>query len=122
MFEIFKQKISKEVENLKKELINFRKLKKKVIGYGAPARVATITNFAKINKNLIKYIIDDNSLKQNKHTPGSHIPIKSQQNSKNDNVDVVVVFAYEYFKEIKEKMKDFNCEFYKPIPFQIVNY
>ena len=85
MFEIFKQKISKEVENFKKELINFRKLGKKVIGYGAPARVATITNFAKLNKNLIEYIIDDNSLKQNKLTPGSHIPIQSQQNSKNDN-------------------------------------
>lgn len=122
MFQIFEQKINKEVENFKKELMILSKLGKKVIGYGAPARVATITNFAKINKNLIEYIVDDNILKQNRHTPGTHIPIKSRKKSKNDNIDVVVVFAYEYFNEIKEKMKDFNCDFYSPIPFQIINY
>ena len=121
MFKKFNIKIIKEAQKFKKRLNYFKKSGKNVIGYGAPARVATITNFAKIDKHLIKYIIDDSPLKQGRHTPGSHIPIISKEKSINDNIDIIVVFAYEYFKEIKEATKDFNCNYYKPIPFEILS-
>ena len=110
--------IMKEAKNLREELEKFKKVNKKVIGYGAPARVSTITNLANINKNQIDFIIDDSPLKQNRFTPGKHIPIRSMQESMNFDVDIVIVFAYEYFKEIKNSTKNFNCEYYQPIPFK----
>ena len=86
-FKIFQKKIKKETTNLKEKLNYFKRSKKKVIGYGAPARVSTITNFANIDYSHIDFIIDDNPLKQDRYTPGTHIPIISRQKSKSNNVD-----------------------------------
>jgi len=112
------KKIKKESELFKNRLNKFKKEKKEVIGYGAPARVSTITNFAKINKNLLKYIIDDSHIKQNKFSPGKHIPILPKQNNISENTKIVIVFAYEYIKEIRKNFKNIKAEFYKPIPFK----
>ena len=116
-FKIFQKKIIKETANLKEKLNYFKRSKKKVIGYGAPARVSTITNFANIDYHHIDFIIDDSPLKQDRYTPGTHIPIISRQKSKSNNVDIIIVFAYEYFNEIKELTKNYNCEYFQPIPF-----
>ena len=62
------------------------------------------------------YVIDDSPLKQGRLSPGKHIPIRSF--NKDDNVDVYVVFAYEYIRSIKEKVKNPNIKFFKPVPFQ----
>ena len=35
----------------------------------------------------------------------------------NKNIDIVLVFAYEYFKDIKKFFGKFKVDFYKPIPF-----
>ena len=74
-FKNFNKKIIKESKKLKNNLLNFKNKGKTIIGYGAPARVSTITNFANIDSNLIDYIIDDNPLKQYRHSPGKHIKI-----------------------------------------------
>ena len=117
-FKIFQKKIIKETTNLKEKLNYFKRSKKKVIGYGAPARVSTITNFANIDYNHIDFIIDDSPLKQDRYTPGTHIPIISREKTKCNNIDIIIVFAYEYFKEIKEFTKNYNCEYFQPIPFR----
>ena len=116
-FKIFQKKIIKETTNLKDKLNYFKRSKKKVIGYGAPARVSTITNFANIDYNHIDFIIDDSPLKQDRYTPGTHIPIISREKSKCNNIDIIIVFAYEYFMQIKELTKNYNCEYFQPIPF-----
>jgi len=116
------RKFEKEVYNqakiLKNKLLNYKQKGLKIIGYGSPARVSTITNLAKIDNKLIEYIIDDNPLKQNRFTPGMHIPIKNRSFLKKNSCDIVIVFAYDYFDDIKIKMLDQNCKFYKPIPFK----
>ncbi len=112
------KKIIKESNNLKNKLTQFKIEGKKIIGYGAPARVSTITNFSKINSKLIDYIIDDSPIKQNKFTPGSHIKILNKNKNIKSNINVVIVFAYEYFKDIKKNFKKINVKFYKPIPLK----
>ena len=120
-FNNFNLRINYEIQNFKKKLLNFKAKNKLVIGYGCPARVSTITNYGNINSNHIKYIIDDSPLKQNKLSPGSHIPIVKMANKKNDKFEIIIVFAYEYFKYIKKKFKNKKVLFYKPIPFKILN-
>jgi len=117
-FKIFQKNIIKETRNFKEKLNYFKRSKKKVIGYGAPARVSTITNFANIDNSHIEFIIDDSPLKQDRYTPGTHIPIFSREKSKSNNIDIIIVFAYEYFMEIKELTKNYNCEYFQPIPFR----
>jgi len=117
-FRMFNNKIIKEVEKFKYNLLNFKKEKKIVIGYGAPARVSTITNFANIDSKLINYIIDDSPLKQKRFSPGKHIRILPKKNNINNKIENVIVFAYEYFEDIKKKFNSLNVSFFKPIPFR----
>ena len=112
------KKIIKESNNLKNKLSQLKIDGKKIIGYGAPARVSTITNFSKINSDLIDYIIDDSPIKQNKFTPGSHIKILNKNNNIKNSINIVIVFAYEYFRDIKKNFKKINVKFYKPIPLK----
>ncbi len=111
-FEDFKN----EINSLKTNLYKLKNKNKSIKGYGAPARLATITNFADIDKNLIDYVIDDSELKMNRFSPGKHIPIKSY--SSEDELRHVLLFAYEYYESIKKKIKHKNVEFYKPVPFK----
>ena len=60
-----------------------------------------ITNFSNIDTKLINYIIDDSPLKQNRFSPGKHIDILPRKFNIHKNIDIVIVFAFEYFKDIK---------------------
>ena len=116
-FKKFNKQIYLNSKILKDQLISFNKRGLNIIGYGSPARVSTITNVGKINSNLINYIIDDSPLKQNRYSPGMHIKILPRKNNINKKIDIVLVFAYEYFKDIKKYFSKIKVKFYKPIPF-----
>tara|TARA_B100001059_G_scaffold59545_1_gene54974 strand:- start:596 stop:1780 length:1185 start_codon:yes stop_codon:yes gene_type:complete len=116
-FKLFKNKVSKEAKKFKEKLLKLKKEGKYIIGYGAPARVSTITNFANIKSDLIQYIIDDSPLKQHRYSPGKHIRILPKKNNINSKIKTVIVFAYEYFDDIKKQFKKLKVIFYKPIPF-----
>ena len=75
----------------------------KVAGYGAPARVSTICNYGDIGPSLIDFTVDDSPLKQSKFTPGTHIPIVAKVHLDSHPPDVLIVFAYEYFDDIRKK-------------------
>ena len=105
--------------NSKLKIMN--KEKKFIIGYGCPARVSTITNLSKVNHKYINFIIDDSPLKAGKFSPGINIPIKSFKHLSKRKKYTVIVFAYDYFNDIKQKLKHYNCEFYFPIPIKKIN-
>ncbi len=111
----FKKRVDNAVTALRTKLEKYKKAKIKVAGYGAPARVATITNYGKIGPALIPFIVDDSPLKQNRFSPGKHIPITTQSYLDTHQPDVLVVFAYEYFKDIKKKTKG-AYRYLLPIP------
>ncbi len=82
-----------------------------LVGYGAAAKGNTFLNF--IGRPL-DFIIDDNKLKQDKFTPGQHVPIKSIENLKNIPQDESITFvplAWNFFDEIKKRIEAVrNCE------------
>lgn len=111
----FGKKAKKEVLILKKKLLDYKKRGLWVAGYGAPARLSTITNFGDIDQSLVSFVIDDSPLKQNRFSPGKHIPIHPAEYLETHGPDVLVVFAFDYFDEIKKKLKD-KYRFLFPIP------
>lgn len=94
------------VRNLKQTVEELKQKNYKIIGYGAAAKGMTVLNFAKINYELIDYIIDENPLKVGKLTPGSNIPIKplDQLEKENDKL-AVIPLAWNFFDEIKTKIE-----------------
>ena len=76
-----------------------------LVGYGAAAKGNTFLNF--VGKPL-DFIIDDNTLKQGKFTPGQHIPIKSITSLEQIPSDEPITFvplAWNFFDEIKKRIK-----------------
>ena len=105
------EQFARNCEKSKQELLALlKKLKadgKRVVGYAATSKSATILNYCGIGSALIEYICDTTPLKQGKYSPGMHIPIKPYEDFKNDNPDYAVLFAWNHAQEIFEKEKDF---------------
>ena len=86
-----------------------------VAGYGAPARVSTICNFAGIGPELIPFTVDDSPLKQGRFTPGTHIPVVNREFLDQESIKTLIVFAYEYIKDIRVKTNN-AYQYFMPIP------
>lgn len=112
----FKKKVDSNITAFRKKLLAYKKSGLKVAGYGAPARVTTITNYGKIGPELVEFLIDDSPLKQNRFSPGTHIPIFPKGHLENHKPDILVVFAYEYFSDIKKKTANGGYRYLIPIP------
>ncbi len=78
--------------------------KKSISGYGVPAKANTIINFYGLTKNDIKFAVDDNPMKQNLLIPGSKIPIVPSAQLNQNPTDYVVIFAWNFAKEILQKI------------------
>lgn len=114
--EKFAKKVKFSIIDFKRRLEIYKKKNLRVAGYGAPARVSTLTNYGKIGTDLIPFIIDDSPLKQNRFSPGLHIPIVKSDFLKNQKIDILVVFAHEYLVDIKKKTNN-KYKYIIPINF-----
>ncbi len=115
-------KFAEEVLLVKKNFLNvIRDLKtcgKSIVGYGAPAKASTILNFYGLKFRDIDYIVDDNPLKQNLFVPGADIPIRPSSTLMNAPADYVIIFAWNFAKEILSKigsLQDRGSQFLIPL-------
>ena len=104
IYEEFSKKVKQIKNNVKKNITNLKNNKKTIVGYGSPAKATTALNFYNISKE-IDFIIEDNSLKQEKFLPGVKIPIKSKKFLK-EKPDYLLVLAWNFFEDIKKNNKD----------------
>jgi methylation protein EvaC len=100
------------VEQAKDELVTLlRRLRaegRTVVGYGATAKSATVTNYCGIDPDLISYISDTTPNKQGRLTPGSHIPVRSHEVFGDAYPDYAVLFAWNHAEEIIAKEQEFR--------------
>jgi len=113
--EKFRSNVDTQIKAFRDTLAGYKNEGLKVAGYGAPARVSTICNYGKIGPDLIEFTVDDSALKQNKYTPGTHIPIATKAHLDANRPDILVVFAYEYFDDIRKKTAG-SYRYLFPIP------
>jgi len=117
------RKFAERVEKLKEDLVSLlQKLKsenKKVIGYGAAAKGNTLLNYYHIGPELIEFIADLSPMKQNKFTPGTHIPVYSPERIYEAKPDYMLILAWNFADEIikqQSKFKEIRGKFIMPIP------
>lgn len=106
-YERFKLACEKSKHDFVKLLKQIKDNNKRVVGYAATSKSTTILNYCGVGSELIEYICDTTPIKQNKYSPGMHIPIKSYDYFKNDNPDYAVLFAWNHAQEIFEKEEEF---------------
>ena len=99
------------VNRIKDDLIELlTKLKndgKKVVAYGATSKSTTVTNYFGITPDLVECIYDTTPIKQNKLSPGAHIPVLPYNQFRESNPDYVLLFAWNHATEIMKKERDY---------------
>ena len=108
-YQDFAKKVYKIRENVRKNISILASKDTNIIGYGSPAKATTALNFFGISDE-IKYIVEDNKLKQGKFLPGMRIPITSKENIKT-KPDCAIVLAWNFIDEIKKKNADLAHKF-----------
>ena len=112
-------KFSEKVQDTKEqslEMINQIKLeKKKIIGFGAPAKATTVLNYFGLNEKDFLFTIDENPLKQNKYIPETGIQIKNINDINPNDYEYVLVLAWNFFDVIKKNNFQYfeNSQFIK---------
>ena len=121
-YKIFREKINNCKVQLQRILKDFDKKNYNIAGYGAAAKTTTLLNYFNLNKNkTIKFIFDDNKLKQGLYLPGTQIKILDPRYLFQENLDILIIFAWNYsdiiIKNIKKKLKKKkSLKFLVPFP------
>jgi SAM-dependent methyltransferase len=92
---------------------------KKVAGYGAPGKSATLLHYCGIGKDLIEYTVDRSPYKQGRFLPGSRIPIHHPDYIRDAKPDYVVILPWNLKDEIMEQLqfiREWGGRFVVPIP------
>jgi SAM-dependent methyltransferase len=92
---------------------------KKVVGYGAPGKSATLLHYCGIGKDLIEFTVDRSPYKQGRFLPGNHIPIHHPDRIRETKPDYVVILPWNLKDEIMEQLqfiRDWGGHFVVPIP------
>lgn len=117
------EKFAARVLNFKNELnglvSKLRAEGKSIWGYGAPAKATTIINFCGLTSKEIECIVDDNPLKQGRLVPGGNIPIVPSAQLEAHPADYVLIFAWNFAKEIIGKiahLQNRGTQFIVPLP------
>lgn len=125
-------KFRDNVEKIKNDFVELmRKLKengKLVAGFGAAAKGNTLLNYCEIDKNFIKFIIDETPEKQGLLYAGTKIPVYGIDTIAKMPPDYIVIFPWNFSKEIINKVdqikefKENKGKYIIPIPkVRVVN-
>lgn len=108
VLEKYAANVNKIKFKLDAKIKTYRALGYAIVGYGAAAKGNTLINFVHIDMD---YIVDDNPLKQGLFTPGKKIPIKPPEFIGLETRKILLVpLAWNFFDEIKEKVKTIKDE------------
>jgi len=110
----------KSLKNLEyiREYLN-KNSEKRLCGFGASARSSTLVNAIGSECQNIIGIADNNPLKQGKVSPGVHLQIEHPKKLISSNIDIVIVFPFNFEEEIISYLKNtlnWSGEVYLPLP------
>ncbi len=95
-------------QDLAATLTGLRAEGKRVVAYGATAKSATVTNYCGIGSDLVSFVCDTTPAKQDRLTPGTHIPVLPAEAFANPYPDYALLFAWNHAEEIMAKEQAFR--------------
>jgi methylation protein EvaC len=107
-FEKLRRNIERSRDELMKLLSDLKSQGKRIVGYGATSKSTTVTNYCGITPDLIEFISDTTPIKQNKFSPGVHIPVRPYGEFEANYPDYALLFAWNHAEEIMAKEQKFQ--------------
>ncbi|WP_006245487.1 class I SAM-dependent methyltransferase [Mycolicibacterium tusciae] len=99
------QRITADLVSLLRDL---RSDGRRVVGYGATSRSATVLNYCGIGTDLLPLVCDSTPEKQGTMTPGSMIPVCPPDAFSQPYPDYALLFAWNHAEEIMAKERRFH--------------
>lgn len=118
-----------KIEEIRKkitDIIQSEKAKgKKIYIYGASTKGNTILQFCHIDNSTIVAAADRNPKKWGRHTPGTNIPIISEEEARKNNPDYFLVLPWHFKEEFLKREQEFlkkGGKFIFPLPeFEVIS-
>lgn len=102
---LFNEKINKLKRDLLIKLQAYKVAGLKIAAYGASAKSTTLLYLLGLDNTMIDEIYDDAPLKQNKFSPGLHIPVLPPSAIYEKKPDILLILAWNFANSIIE-----NCQ------------
>ena len=116
-------KFDEQVKETKRKLLAFlieaKRARKQIVGYGAPGKGNTLLNYCGIRTDFLDYTVDRSPYKHGKFTPGTHIPIFPVEKIRETRPDYVLILPWNLKDEIMKQMayiREWGGKFVVPIP------
>lgn len=106
-FRDFEERIFKHKDSLRSLIDALNAGGKRVLGYGASTKGNVLLQFCGFTENDISAIAEVNQNKFGCFTPGSHIPIVSEQEAKKMNPDYYLVLPWHFKEGIVQREQEF---------------
>ncbi len=117
------RKFAADVEKNRAELLwLLRDLKhkgKSIVAVSAPAKGMTLLNYCKIGNETLDFVTEKSTLKIDRFTPGSHIPVLPDSELLKRKPDYALLLAWNFAPEIMANLKEYvkkGGRFIIPIP------
>ena len=114
---------AEQVRETKRALLEFlieaKRQRKKIAGYGAPGKGNTLLNYCGIRTDFIEYTVDRNPYKHGRFLPGTHIPIYSPERIRETRPEYLFILPWNLKDEIIQQnayIREWGGKFVVPIP------
>ncbi|MBI2694383.1 class I SAM-dependent methyltransferase [Mycobacterium nebraskense] len=103
---------SEDINRIRTDLVtllrDLRSDGRRVVGYGATSRSATVMNYCHIDSELLPMVCDSTPEKQGRLTPGSKVPVCPPEVFSHPYPDYALLFAWNHADEIMAKEQAFH--------------
>lgn len=111
------------VERLRRELVRtLTELKaagERIAVYGASAKGSTLLNYFGIGRDVLDFVADRSTVKQDRYTPGTHLPIRAPAALLTEMPGYVLLLTWNFAEEILSQQSEYvrrGGRFIIPIP------
>ncbi len=115
----FASAVEENRAELTRLLHQLRRDGKRIAGVGAPAKGMTLLNYCRIGPELLDFVTEKSTLKIGRFTPGTHIPVASDDELLARRPDFGLLLAWNFAEEIMRNLRAYReggGRFIIPIP------
>lgn len=108
-YDRLRRNIERSRDELMRLLHDLKRQGKRVLGYAATSKSATVINYCGITTELVEYISDTTPVKHGKYSPGAHIPVRPHEAFAAAYPDYALLFGWNHAGEIMAKEQRFRA-------------
>jgi methylation protein EvaC len=109
-YDAFRLRAERTRRELPELLSELKAAGKRVVGYAATAKSATVLNYAGIHADLLPCIFDTTPSKHGRFSPGAHLPVRPYEEFLAPYPDYALLFAWNHAAEIFQKEAAFMAQ------------